>query len=70
VSRIHTKLKFRKGNYLLGSYEAGCLHEENMRGTFREQLNIEPKSLKCDDAKIEWNNFRKILCEVADGVLV
>ena len=33
VSRTNLKLKFRKGNYLLGSYDVNRLHDENLRET-------------------------------------
>ena len=39
VSRVNLKLKFWKGNYLLGNYDVGRLQDENLRETFQEQLN-------------------------------
>ena len=57
VSRVNLKPKFRKGYYLLGIYDrfmiVGRVQDENLRETFQEQLN----------------NFRKTICEFADGVL-
>jgi hypothetical protein len=32
-------------------------------------LNIKQKSLKLDNVEDEWNNFRKIVCKVTDGLL-
>jgi hypothetical protein len=40
-----------------------------LRGTFQEQLNTKLESLKFDNVKDGWNNFRKIICEVAECVL-
>jgi hypothetical protein len=40
-----------------------------LRETFQEQLNTKLQSLKFDNVEDAWNNFRKIICEVADGVL-
>ena len=37
VSTVNLKLKFRKGNYLPGSYDVGRLHDTNLRETFHEQ---------------------------------
>ena len=34
-----------------------------------KQLNTKLRSLKFDNEEDGWNNFRKIICEVADGVL-
>ena len=68
MSKVNLKLKFRKGNYLPGSYDVGRLQDENLRETFQEQ-NTKLESLKFDNVEDEWNNFRKTICEVADGVL-
>jgi len=35
----------------------------------QEQLNAKLKSLKFHDVEDRWNNFRKAICEVANGVL-
>ena len=40
-----------------------------MRETFQVQLNIKLESLKFVSVEDGWNNFRKTICEVADGVL-
>ena len=40
VSRVNLKMKFRKNNYLLGSYDAGRLHDKNLRETFQEEFKI------------------------------
>jgi hypothetical protein len=69
VSRDNSKLKFRKGDYLPASYDVGRLQDENLRQSFHEQLNTKLESLNFDDVEDEWNNFRKVICEVADGVL-
>ena len=69
ASRVSLKLKFRKGNYLPGSYDVSRLQDENLRKTFQEQLNTKLESLKFDNVEDGWNNFRKTICEVADGVL-
>ena len=62
-------LKLRKVNYLPGSYDVGRFQDENVREIFQVQLNIKLKSPKLDNVEDGWNNFRKIICEVADGVL-
>ena len=41
---------------------------ENLIEIFHEQLNSKPESLKFDNVEDGWNNFRKRICEVADGV--
>ena len=69
VSRVNLKLKFRKGNVLLGSYDVGKLQNDNLRATFQEQLNTKLESLELDIVEDERKNFRKTICEVADGVL-
>ena len=46
VSKVNLKLKFWKGNYLLGSYDVGRVQDENFRETFQEQLNTKLRSLK------------------------
>ena len=40
-----------------------------MRETFQEQLNTKLQSLKFDNVEDGWINFRKTICEAADGVL-
>ena len=67
--RVNSKLKFRKVNYLLGSYDIGRIQDENLRETFQEQLNTRLESFKFDNMEEGWNNVRKTICEVADGVL-
>ena len=42
-------MKYRKGNYLLGSYDVDRHQDENLRETFQEQLNIKLKSLEFDN---------------------
>ena len=69
VSKVNLKLKFRKGNYLPGSYEAGKLQDENLRETFHGQWNTKLESLKFDNVKDRWNSYRRTICEVADGFL-
>ena len=32
-------------------------------------MNTKPESLKFDKVKDRWNNFTKIVCEIADDVL-
>ena len=59
MSRVNLKLAFRKGNYLLGSYDVVRLQDENLRETSQEQLNTKLESLKFDNAGNGWNNFRK-----------
>ena len=39
VSGVNLKLKFRKDNYLPGSYDVVRLQDENLRKTFQEQFN-------------------------------
>ena len=51
VSWVNLKLKFWNGNYLLESYYAGKLQDENLRETFQEQLNTKLESLKFDNAE-------------------
>ena len=62
MSRVNLKLKFRKGNYLPGSYDVGRLQDENLRETFQEQLNTKLESLKFDNVEDGWKFFRKTLC--------
>jgi len=69
VSRVNLKLTFWKGNYLLGSYNVDRLQDGNLRETLQEQLNIKLESLKFDSVEDGWNNFRKTISEVANGVL-
>ena len=69
VYRVNIKLKFQEGNYLLGNYDAGKLQDDNLRETFQERLNTKLESLKFDNVEGGWNNFRKTICEVAEGVL-
>ena len=69
VSRVNLKLKFRKSNYLLGSYDVSRIPEENLRETFQEQLNTKLESKKFDNVEDGWNYFRNKICEVANGVL-
>ena len=40
-----------------------------MRETLQKQLNTKLQSLKFDNVEDGWNNFRKIICQVADCVL-
>ena len=40
-----------------------------MSKNFQEQLNTKLKSLIFDNVEDGWNNFRKTICKVADGVL-
>ena len=68
MSRVDLKLRFRKGNYLPGSYDVGRLQDKNLRETFQEQLNAQLESLKFDNLEDGWNNFLKTICEVADCV--
>ena len=69
MSRLNLKLIFRKGNYLPGSYVVGRLQDGNLRETFQGQLNTKLESMEFDNVEDSWNNFRKTICEVADGVL-
>ena len=69
VSKVNLKLKFWKGNYLPESYDVGRLQDENLRKNFQELLNPKLESLKFDNVEDVWNNFRKTICEFADGVL-
>jgi len=39
-----------------------------MRETLKKQLNSKLKSLKFNNVKDGWDNFREIVCKVADGV--
>jgi hypothetical protein len=66
---VYYNLILDHGNYLQESYDVGRLPHENLRETFQEQLNTNFKSLEFDNVEDGWNNFRKTLCEVADGVL-
>jgi len=50
-------------------YYVGRLQDENLRETFQEQLNAKLDSLNFNSVEYGWNNFRKTICEVADGVL-
>ena len=68
-SKVNLKLKFRKGNSLPESYDVGRLQDTNLRKKFQEQLSTKLESLKFDNVEDGWNNFRKTICEVADGVL-
>ena len=45
------------------------LQDENLRGSFQEKWNTKLKSLKFHIEEDGWNNLRKIVCEVTDGVL-
>ena len=69
VSKVNLKLKFRKSNSLPESYDVGRLQDENLRKKFQEQLSTKLEGLKFDNVEDGWNNFRKTICEVADGVL-
>jgi len=40
-----------------------------LREYFQEQFNTKLESLKFDNVEDGWNNFRKTICEVADGIL-
>ena len=40
-----------------------------MREIFHEELNSKLESLESDNMEDGWNNCRKTICEVADGVL-
>ena len=51
VSKSNLKLKFWKGNYLLGIYDIGRLQDRNLRETFQEQLNTKLESLKFDNVE-------------------
>ena len=62
-------MQFRKGNSLPESYDIGRLQDENLRKKFQEQLSTKLEGLKFDNVEDGWNNFRKTICEVADGVL-
>ena len=68
VSRVNLKLKFRMSHYLPGIYDFSRLQDENLRGTFQEQLS-KAENLKFDNMEDGWNHFRKTICEVANGVL-
>ena len=59
MSKVNLKLKFRKGNYLPGSYDIGRLRDANLRATYQEQLNTKLESLEFDNMEDGWNNFRK-----------
>ena len=67
--KVDLKLKYRKGKYLLGSYDVSKLQDENLRETFQEQLNTKLESLKFDNEEDRWNYFQKTISEVANGVL-
>jgi len=69
VSRVNLKLKFRKSKYVPGKYDVGRLQDENSRETLKEQLNTKFGSLKFNNVEDGRNNFRKTICEVADGVV-
>ena len=69
VYRVNLKLKFQKGNHLPGGYDVGRLQEVNLRENFKELLNTILKILKFVNVENGWNNFRKTICEAADGVL-
>ena len=69
MSKVNLKLKFRKGNYFPESYDVSRLQDENLRETFQEQLNTKLESSKFENVEDGWNNFRKTIGEVADGVL-
>ena len=53
MSRVNLKVKFRKGNYLPGSYDVGRHQDENLRESFQEQLNTKLESLKFDSGKMD-----------------
>ena len=55
----------RMGNHFLRIYDFGRLRDENLSGTFCEQLNIKLDGQKFDNVEDGWNNFRKISFEVA-----
>ena len=59
VSKVNLKLKFRKGNYLPGSYGIGRIQDENLKETFQEQLNAKFESLKFDNLEDGWNILEK-----------
>ena len=65
---VNLKRKFRNGDYLTGSYDPS-FQDNKLRETFQEQLNTKLETLKFDNVQDTWNNYRKIICEVADGVL-
>ena len=69
VFKVNLKLKFRKSNSLPESYDVGRLQDENLRKKIQEQLSTGLEGLKFDNVEDGWNNFRKTICEVADGVL-
>ena len=69
VSKVNLKLKFRKSKYSPRCCGLDTLLDESLRETLQEQLNIKLKSLKLNNEEDGWSNFRKIVCEVADGVL-
>jgi len=52
-------MKFRNGNYLPGSYDAGRLQDENLREIFQEQLNTKLESLKFDNVEMVRIIFEK-----------
>ena len=69
VSRVNLKLKFQKGNHLAEVYDVSRLQDENLRETLEELLNTKLENLKFDNIEDGWNNFRKTICEAADGLL-
>ena len=69
MTKVNLKLKFRKGNYLPGSYDVGRLQNDNLRETFQDQLNTKLASLKVDNLEEGCSNFRKTMCEAAEGAL-
>ena len=44
MSRVNSKLKFRKGHYLLESHDVNRLQDENLSDVFLEQLNSKLES--------------------------
>ena len=50
------------------SNDAGRLQDENWRDTFQGQWDTKLEN-KFDNVEDGWNNFKKIVCEFADGVL-
>jgi hypothetical protein len=68
VSSAYLKLKFQKGNYLPGGYDIARFQDENWR-ELQELLNIKLENFKFDNVEDGWNNFRKTICEAADGLL-
>ena len=63
---VNLKLKFWRDNYL---QDVGRLQDESLRKTFQKKFNTKHESLKFANVEDGWNNFRKIICKVADVVL-